>query len=295
MTPVITALPGVDLPDLRRALNEVHIRLQNARSTIGPGVDVYNAYIRWVNEAAEHLARLVPSRTLEHLVLTTRYWSLQNHPDTAALQPIQQLLHVELNERDRAFASAVDEVDAEVRRWTHSPGVLVVVDTSFFITHPEKLEDADLAPFLGLREQPIRVVLPILVIDELDNLKRSGDRHTRWRTSYSLAVLDRVLRSSTGPAVLRPEDFTAITSQTGGIPRGAVTLEVLFDPAGHARLPIADDEIVARALAVQGNAGRTVRFVTYDTAQSFRARHAGLEAIKLDSPQSAAPELQPTP
>lgn len=91
--------------------------------------------------------------------------------------------------------------------------------------------------------------------------------------------------------MLRPEDFTAVTDQTGGIPRGAVTLEVLFDPAGHARLPIADDEIVARSLAVQGNAGRTVQFVTYDTAQSFRARHAGLEVIKLASPQ----EPQPTP
>lgn len=285
---MVAALPGVNLADLRSALVEVSSRLQTARATVGTGIDVYNAYIRWVNEAATNLVRIVPTNTLDHLVLTTRYWSLQGQPDTGALQPVQLMLDVELAERDRALATAISDVDAEIRRWNQQPGALTVLDTSVYITHPDKLEEADFAPFLGLREVPIRVVVPILVIDELDSLKRSGDSRTRWRAAYSLAVLDRVLKVSTGPAVLRPADFSALTEETGGIPRGAVTLEVLFDPAGHARLPIADDEIVARALAVQSSAGRSVRFVTYDTAQSFRARQAGLEVFKLDAPLPAA-------
>jgi hypothetical protein len=147
---VVAALPGVNLADLRRALSEVHTRLQNARATAGTGIDVYNAYIRWVNESAEHLVRIVPSSTLDHLVLTTRYWSLQAQPDTATLQPVQQMLYVELAERNRAFAAAVADVDAELRRWNQQPGLLTVLDTSFYITHLERLEEADLAPLLGV-------------------------------------------------------------------------------------------------------------------------------------------------
>lgn len=284
---VVAALPGVNLAELRRELGEMHSRLQNARATAGTGIDVYNAYIRWVNEAVEHLVRIVPTKTLDHLVLTTRYWSLQAQPDTATLQPVQQLLNVELAERDRAFAAAGADVDAEIRRWNQSPGMLTVLDTSFYITHPEKLEEADLAPLLGLRDQPIRLVVPILVVDELDGLKRAGGSQTRWRAAYSLAVIDRVLKVCSGPAMLRPADFSALALDTGEIPRGEVSLEVLFDPPGHSRLPIADDEIVARALAVQGSAGRSVQFVTYDTAQSFRARQTGLEVVKLDAPLPA--------
>ncbi len=51
----------VNLADLGRALSEVHTRVQNARATTGTGVDVDNAYIRWVNEAAEYLVRIVPT------------------------------------------------------------------------------------------------------------------------------------------------------------------------------------------------------------------------------------------
>lgn len=286
---MVATVPSVALTDLSRALVEVQTRLVNTRATAGTGVDVYNAYIGWVNEAVQHLAWMVPTGTLDHLVLTTRYWSLQAQPGSAALQPVQQMMNVELAERDRAFSTALAEVHAEINRWNQHVGVLTVLDTSFYITHPDKLEEADFAPHLGLRGEPIRLVVPILIIDELDGLKRSGDKHLRWRAGYSLGVLDRVLRHSTGPAQLRAEDSAAITEGSGEIPRGAVTLEVLFDPPAHARLPIADDEIVDRALAVQASAERAVRFVTYDTAQSFRARHAGLDVHKLDIPMGEEP------
>ncbi len=75
--------------------------------------------------------------------------------------------------------------------------------------------------------------------------------------------------------MLRPEDFSAIDNQTGGIPRGEMTVEIVFDPPGHARLPINDDEIIDRATAVQALAGRDVTVLTYDTRQSMRARAAG--------------------
>jgi hypothetical protein len=103
--------------------------------------------------------------------------------------------------------------------------------------------------------------------------------HVRWRAGYTLAVLDRVFSGSAGQAELMPENFSPLG--TGGIPRGRVTVEVLLDPPGHVRLPIADDEIIDRAVAVQPLAGRRVTLLTFDTGQSTRARSAGLEVRKL--------------
>jgi hypothetical protein len=64
---------------------------------------------------------------------------------------------------------------------------------------------------------------------------------------------------------------------------------MLFDPPGHVRLPIADDEIVDRALAVRALAGREVTLLTFDTGMSMRARQAGLRAEKLTKPVGDEP------
>ncbi|HEX8861570.1 MAG TPA: hypothetical protein VGC06_21215 [Actinomycetes bacterium] len=58
---------------------------------------------------------------------------------------------------------------------------------------------------------------------------------------------------------------------------------MLFDPPGHVRLPINDDQIIDWALAVVPLAAREVTLVTYDTGQCMRARAAGLRE-KLHKP-----------
>ena len=70
---------------------------------------------------------------------------------------------------------------------------------------------------------------------------------------------------------------TVIPSGEGG----GCTVEIVFDPPGHVRLPINDDELIDRILAIQPLAGRQVTLLTYDTGQSTRARAAGLPAKKL--------------
>jgi predicted ribonuclease YlaK len=131
------------------------------------------------------------------------------------------------------------------------------------------------------------LLVPIVVIDELDGLKQHRDNKVRWRAGYTLAVLDRVLPRPTAVAPLREADFSALSS--GGIPRGEISVEVLFDPPGHVRLPINDDEIIDRALAVVPLAVREVTLVTYDTGQCMRARAAGLDAKKLNKPLAEEP------
>lgn len=74
-----------------------------------------------------------------------------------------------------------------------------------------------------------------------------------------------------------------------GIPRDEITIEVVFDPRGRVRLPINDDEIIDRVMAVGPLAAREVTLLTYDTGQSTRARNSGLRVKKLVRPAESEP------
>lgn len=108
-------------------------------------------------------------------------------------------------------------------------------------------------------------MVPIAVIDELDGLKRSSDQHVRGRASRALRAMTKVMGPGSLAGRLSEADFSPIDS--GGIPRGEVTVQVLLDPPGHRRLPIADDEIV-------GHRGTPLRSIT----QAGNLRHRDADA-----------------
>jgi hypothetical protein len=161
----------------------------------------------------------------------------------------------------------------------------MVADTSVYIEHDDKLRDLDFAPLLpdAWLDKPVVVVVPVVILDELDGLKqRGGDALRRWRASYTLGVLEDVFaRSGTHGVLRQPTDDGT---------RGAVFMEILFDPPRHERLPINDDEIIDRALAAQSLAGTSITLLTFDTSQAARARNAGLTVKKLVKPLGDEPE-----
>jgi PIN domain len=119
----------------------------------------------------------------------------------------------------------------------------------------------------------------MVVIDELDGLKRSSNKKSRWRAGYTLALIDRLLGDDPNrQGTVHQTDRTPDVLES----RGEVTIEALLDPPGHQRLPINDDEIIDRALAAQVLAGTGITVITYDTGQSMRARAAGLGVKKLN-------------
>jgi rRNA-processing protein FCF1 len=285
---LVSPLPGADRTQVLEAIREVATGAFNLRGS--SGADPYQEYVRWANDSAQKLSNLISPADIERLVLTRRYWLLQSMEAAWGSASARILMNAELVERVRDLEAAQQALQQQIDRWSR-PGVFVVPDTSFYITHPVKLEDAvegddlfghlDLASFEG-----VHFLVPIVVIDELDGLKRSrGD--VGWRAGYTLAVFDKRLRDPTRPATLRPAD--EITGTGSGTFREAITVEILFDPPRHARLPINDDEIIDRALAVQVLAGRDLTVVTYDTGQSMRARAAGLRVVKLDVERGPGP------
>ncbi len=131
----------------------------------------------------------------------------------------------------------------------------------------------------GIRHEPVHILVPIAVVDELDGLKKSKDPHVRWRAGHA----GRPGPGNQQPArcgIPRPLDTSALS--TGGMISGQIAIEILFDPPGHVRLPISDDEIISRIVAIEPLAGRPVILVTYHTGQATRGRAAGLPVRKLD-------------
>ncbi len=281
---LVDPLPGVNRDHLRDTLVDLYTKVLNLPSVTSQTATHGRllAYLDWTNEAVSMLRHLVRQRDIDHLVLTRRHELLLSMvgrfgPDMT-FPAVNGLLSGELEERMAAFQEAIASLDSQMEGWSRS-GAFVVLDTSVFIMHPQKFDEIDYASLLSARGEPVHLLVPIVVIDELDGLKQHKDKKIRWRAGYSLAVLDRVLRNPTWPSRLREEDFSAL--KTGGIPCGEVTIEILLDPPGHVRLPINDDEIVDRTLAAQPLAGRCITLVTYDTGQSMRARAVRLPVTKL--------------
>jgi hypothetical protein len=136
-----------------------------------------------------------------------------------------------------------------------------------------------------------------VVIDELDRLKESGNQMVRWRAGHTLGVLDELLTSPRGRVTLREPDSLTQPAAADGMPRGKVTLEVLFDDVQHVRLADADDEIIDRTLALQAYAGQPVRLLTMDTSMALRARMLDLRVHKETKDigeEPAAPTPRPS-
>jgi hypothetical protein len=293
---LISPRPGVNRQNLLQALRQVHTAVYNLRGG-GPDARVRLAgYLEWATATVQQLGNQISAADLDQLVLTRSYDRLLSIAgtmtgiDIATQRVLNGMVSLELTQRTDAFEAAIKALQEQAERWSR-PGVFVVADTSFYIEHEDKLEDVDFRPLLNIWEDPVHLLVPIVIVDELDGLKKS--RKDRWRPGYTLAVLDRVFAGSTGPARLTPEDFSVLGS--GGIPRGEVTIELIFDPAGHVRLPINDDEIIDRILAIQPLAGREVTLLTYDTGQSTRARAAGLRVSKLKPPVPSEPATTTRP
>ncbi|WP_234384847.1 PIN domain-containing protein [Streptomyces sp. MMG1121] len=236
----------------------------------------------------QHSSRLrsqISDKDLDHLVFTDRYQVLLAGCGTLAQaldasdgkliavpqhRLVNNLVDLEVDERIADFEEAEKALAMQIDRWT-GPGHFVVADSSFYIQNPDRLSEAYLQQVLGLpAEDPIRLLLPIAVVDELDSLKDSGKHRARWCASHTLGLLDGALNGCTF-GVLRDASLW----------RGEVNVEIVLDQPGHVRLPITDDEIIDRAVAIQALAGREVWLLTCDTGQHTRGRAAGLKVTKV--------------
>lgn len=261
--------------DLAEALASAATDATNRLS--GTAADVVNGYLTWVSNQIRMLQARLTADDLDRLLTSPRYWATVASP--LAVPSTVSAVMEELQYRARLMNEAVTELTQATESWRPVDGVytnLVVVDTNFWIEQVNSFDQTDWHEVVNSAEGPsapamqdeLRLVVPMVVIDELDalahrsNLRPKVTGATRW--------LYRHLRNA--PA--RPAMLTAATDT-----RGVVTAQLVFEPHAHTRLPNNDDEIVETAVRLRdflGHPAKQVFFLTYDAGAAFRAGHAGL-------------------
>jgi hypothetical protein len=289
---LVTPRPGVSMDNLIQDLQTSRDEAFNLRGGSGAGTaQIYLLdYLDWAGRAARTLGNQISEADLASLVLNRRYELLLSSfgtmasPLLEAQRVVRDLVQLELDERVKDLDAAITTLRSYKDRW-NNVGDLVVLDTNFYVEHLTELKDTDLAAVTTAKTpgSMTHVLVPMLVVDELDRLKRDNQARSRARTA--LKMLDEVFKrvsKENSMGLLRREDNT--TKPEGSLGLGRITMELLFDPPDHVRLPDNDAEIIDRAVAVQTLAGRPVTMVTYDKNMSLRARYEGLQEIWLPHP-----------
>lgn len=278
---LITPRPGADRRNIRDALRNAHTAASNLQGA-GPETAFSRLmrYLNWATDTAGVLRHQISDNDIDHLVLTRRYHSLLGSCGTLAGSSqerlVNGLVNLEVTERIEALDAAEEALASLITRWDGQERFMVA-DSSFYIQNPDRLSEADLHQILGIPPaEHIRLLFPIAVVDELDGLKDAGKHQPRWRASHTLGLLDTTLNGATF-GILRRADLSGEPARW----RGQVSLEIVLDQPGHVRLPITDDEIIDRAVAIQALAGCEVRLLTCDTGQHTRGRAAGLKVTKV--------------
>jgi len=250
--------PGQDIRSLDITIQQQRAAFnQHAISAIA----ARDSYLKSV-EGIERVFRtaLLDADWLDQLQ-TPRYWAIYDMTEATA-RPFP-LVEAEINRLDRwlaAFQRELARVMAEDGDCDPSK-VRLVLDTSAVVRH-HSFSDVCWPDYLSGR--PVRLVIPILVVRQLDDLKDSG-KAPKARSRLK-KIRETLLGSGRGPAPL---------------PQPNVTLELLMDPPAHSRLGNADEEIIRRTQYLQGRPGGPVQLVTGDYTMEFMAEADGVPVLFL--------------
>lgn len=267
-------LPGADLVETKQILHQCRTAGLDIRGRASRPDQLLADYLSWCRSSSDQLWRVLHPRDIDRLLLTATYWTLLNAQSAGDI--VRAAVHAEIDARTRDLEAVVVNLDQERARWTHGFGPLVVLDTCVFIEHKDEFPASlasiehrirpDVPDALFATGTPVQFVIPLQVIDELDKAK--ADR-SRGRAQLALARLNELITAPSEPTKV-------------GCLRDGSHLHLLLDEPGHQRLSTEDDEIVDRAVYLEGVVGPgSVGIATLDTGMHLRTRFAGLRSYLL--------------
>ncbi len=277
--------PGAALRDLESVLLSQARAAENVVNSFG-GLhpkDYLTEYLSWIDDASKMLRNQLHRAQVEQLLHTRHYWVLRQMDGTEPFLSGQ--IKGELIARRDALTELSGEAKKLALRWNVT-GVIVVPDTNVLLHTTEFFDEMDWATALAI-DEPIHLVIPMVVVDQLDSLKRSTQA-VRTRARQTGKRLEELLGNRDWVVLRRTEPAGPIDSR--GQP--VTTLQVLADPLDHTRLLDADSEIVDRAMYLRDLTGLPLRIVTWDNLMRFRAGPAGVETVELP-PEYEQPDDPP--
>jgi hypothetical protein len=233
------------------------------------GGDMYQGYVSWTELAERMLANEFEADVVTDLVHTLRYWTLRTVPPDTHRLPA--LVDAELEGRERVLRRAQAELRAEMRRWRSEPATLVVVDTNIFLEPDRPVESIDWLRVVDSRPG-VWLVVPLIVVHELDRLKRQGNSTTAKLARQAIRWLATTL----------PTNPDWRSHRLSGEAHRGVTVEIVVQD-GPARPDDADGVIIDFARQLGTISGMATRLVTRDFGMQIRAQARGVDALLLDT------------
>lgn len=268
----ITPLDGTDLANAIRVLKSEAQALSNLQGTRAE--ERLNFYHRWSSQAAEQFRYVFDLEQVESLVMTRRHDFLIDRATAYNESLINNSISAEQADRGRAFKELLDSFEKLQADVATMPDLLLVPDANVYLHHENYFDDLDWSS-LSKTSGPVRVMVPMAVVRELDKHKRAPGNKRVSENS------DELVRTRARVSSRRLRD---LFESPFGAPRLShdVTIELILDAAGHRRLEDPDSEIIDRAMMTKTVSGRHVSIVTGDGNMQFAARVAGVDVLAVD-------------
>jgi rRNA-processing protein FCF1 len=259
-------LPGASPDQVLAVMRQLHIDFGNQRGGSPGPMPVTSArdgYLRVIETAEVQLRNCFAVDSWLKQIHSERYWDIRALTESSA----------------RPFPLIGSEIETQLA-WCElviaELGVLIKEDAVADLTAARAVLDANVylhfIPFTDidwrsvLGQAAVRLIVPMVVLSELDNQKNAGREKLKPRAAKRLALMRKLLAGhERGPVEVRP----------------GVNLEVVVDPPDHARQPNTDEEIIAIAQRLVGRRGGPVLLVTGDHSMQLRAEARGLTVVEL--------------
>jgi rRNA-processing protein FCF1 len=254
---------------------------QQASASNASGAEVKRqTYLNWVNTTQAHLRTVFSDTELEDTLLARGYWHICEMSSQSAEKLLNRLIGEELvfqvghpgisGDPGGRLGEAIIRLRAltGLAAW---PGHICVLDTNALLHYTR----FDQLPWSErLRQELVRLVVPLVVVDELDGKKYARREEFQQRARELLTLIDGYVTASP------PAGYSTI--------RDGLTFEVLPDKPGHSRLRSNDQEILERCEFLHQVTGRPVTLITGDSGMRINAQARDINVFKL-----AAEDLLP--
>lgn len=250
---------GVSVEHALGRLRELEVSLRNAGSSSSESLTRADQLVRWTESAERSLRSDFADEEVWSGLYSERYWRIRDLVATST----------------RPAALVTDEIEWQAHRLAEIGSSLsrlhsrltvpkdckqIVLDTNVLL-HCNLFTDIPWQRLAGGRQA--RIILPLVVIDELDKLKQGAGRDGK-----RAGVVIRHLRTLATTSPTSEEVFPV---------RENVTWQYLEEPPKYVRRASNDDEIVRQCTYIEAVSGEVLLF-TRDFGMQIRCRVAGIRS-----------------
>lgn len=244
-----------DLAGAIRTLDELKTSCENLYAEMsGSYADPRGHYLDWAASAHDQLRNRFVDPEIAEQVFSKRYWSIA---ESGIVDRVSQSLTVEIRAQTDRLTSLKCQLERYLKIGTR-PGQLTVLDTNVLIQFL-RMEQVHWTSIVGAKV--VRLVVPTIVLDEIDDKRYSDSRRTRERARRATDPLDE------RDEILARDGFASVSNN--------VTVEYFIEPATRRAGSNPDQDILDAAEFLAMAADRTVCIVTAD--RGFRVRAASRE------------------